>query len=62
MEQLGQFLNTFAIFHINAFYAILYFLKDNFFFMFVLFAIGYMIVEELKSESYQYVNDNRRII
>lgn len=62
LETIQEALHTFWIFHVNAFYAIGYFLKNNFFFIFVLIAIAYMVFEELKAENYNYVNDERRII
>lgn len=62
METIKEFLHTFAVYHVNAFYSIAYFLKNNFFFIFVLIAIGYMVYEELKADNYNYVNDERRII
>jgi|LSQX01.2.fsa_nt_gb hypothetical protein len=62
LEWVREFFHTFWIYHANAFYAIVYFLKNNFFFIFVLIAIGYMVYEELKTDNYNYVNDERRIV
>lgn len=61
-ETLKNFIDTFMVFNANAFYSIVYFLKHNFFFIFVLFAIGYMVLQELKTDNYNYVNDERRMI
>lgn len=61
-EAFQNFLHAFGVFNANAFFSIVYFLKNNFFFIFVLFAIGYMVMQELKTDSYNYVNDERRMI
>lgn len=57
-----NFVETFLVFHVNAFNTILYFLKSNFFFVFVLVAIGFMVMEELKIDNCNYVSDDRRMI
>ena len=62
LESIKEFLHTVGVYHANAFYTIVYFLKNNFFFIFVLIAIGYMVHEDLKADNYNYVNDERRII
>ncbi len=62
LESIKTFLHTFVVYHINAFNSIVYFLKHNFFFIFVLIAIGYLVFEELKVDNYNYTNDERRII
>jgi len=62
LESIKSFLHTFSVYHINAFYSIAYFLKNNYFFIIVLIAIGYMVFEELRVDNYNYTNDERRII
>lgn len=62
MEAVRNFFHTFLVFNINAVYSILFFLKHNYFFIFVLLAIGYMVYQELEIESYNYVDDERRMI
>jgi hypothetical protein len=62
LETIQSFFHTFLVFNANAFYTILYFLKHNYFFIVVLFAIGYMVHQELKIDNFNYVNDERRMI
>jgi len=62
MDVIMDFLHQFWIFHVNAFYAIVFFLKHNFLFIFVLIAVGYLAMQELKSDSENYVQDERRMI
>lgn len=62
MEMIQNFFHSFWIFHINGFYSILYFLKNNFLFIFVLFAIGYLLWQELNIKNNDLVDDERRII
>lgn len=62
MESINYFLSTFWTYNVNAFNLVGYFIKNNFFFMFVLIAIGYMVFEELQTDNYNYTNDERRII
>ena len=61
MDAIQTILHSFLIFHINAIYAIGYFLKNNFFFLFVLAAVGYMVLEELRTNDDKYVHDERRM-
>lgn len=62
MNAIENFFHSFAVFNINAIYSILFFLKYNFAFFFVLVAIGYVVYEELKYESANLIDDQRRII
>lgn len=62
LEFINNFLQTFVFINVNAFYTIVYFFKHNFFFIIVLLAIVYMIYEELKMESFNYVDDERKIV
>lgn len=48
-------------FHANGFYSITYFFYQNFWFFFVVLAIAYLILEELKIKNSQFVSDERRI-
>lgn len=62
MDAVLNFLHSFVVFNINAVYTILFFLKNNYFFILVLIAIGYMVYQELKIDNYNYVDDERRMI
>ena len=62
METVNRFLEAFLAFNANGVYAIGYFLKNNFFFIFVLISIGYMTFQEFKAKNAEYVDDERRII
>lgn len=62
LDTIKAYIDIFIVFHVNAFYSIGYFLKNNFFFIFVLFAIMYLVYQELRVEAYNYVDDERRII
>ena len=61
MEILTNFLHSYAVFHINAIYAITFFLKYNLFLFFVLGAICYIVYEELKCENANFVEDRRKV-
>jgi hypothetical protein len=62
MEALQNFFHSFLVFNANAFYCILYFLKNNYLFIIVLLAVAYIVFEELRNESGKYVNDERRML
>ena len=61
LETIGSMLYTFMVFHVNGFYSILHFLKNHYFILFVLVAVGFMVFEELKVNDQKYVNDERRM-
>jgi len=56
-----ELFRSFLIFHANGFYSVTFFLYQNFWFFFVVAAITYLILEELKIKNFQYVDDERRI-
>jgi hypothetical protein len=62
MDAIRNFFHSFLVFNANAFYYIVYFLKNNYLFIIVLFAVGYIVYEELRNESGKYVNDERRMM
>ena len=62
MDIVSSFIDSFLVFHVNAFYAIVYFLQNNFFFLFVIVAIFYLVLQELIIKNGKYVDDERRII
>lgn len=61
-DYITYFFQTFIIFNINAFYAICYFLKNNILAGVVLFAIGYIVYEDCKAATMDFVEDDRRIM
>lgn len=61
-EAIKNFFMNFLIFNINGINSIIYFLKNNIIFFLVLACIFYMIYLELQNQSYEYVDDERRII
>jgi hypothetical protein len=52
----------FGAINANAFYSILYFLKNNVLFFVVLIAIAYIIYIEIKEENDNFVFDERSVI
>ena len=66
MEAVGKILsdiaNAFCVFNVNGFYSIVYFLKHNIAFLFVLVAVGYLVYEELLYNCSDYVDDRRSIL
>lgn len=57
-----QAFQHFAIFNENAFYYVLFFLKNYWIYLFVVAAISLMFYLQLKSTDEQFINDKRRII
>ena len=53
---------NFSAIHANAFYSILYFLKNNLLFFAVIAAIAYIVYIELKEENDNYVYDERNVV
>lgn len=62
LDVIQNFFNNFLIFNINGINGIIYFLKNNIIFFLVLSCIFYMIYLELQIQSYDFVDDERRII
>lgn len=60
--QIGTFLENFAAINANAFYSILYFLKNNILFFLVIVAIVYIVYVEMKEKSDDFIDDERSII
>lgn len=59
---IANLLHNFLVFHINAFYAALYFLKSNLIFVAVFLAVGYLVHQELEQAQARFVDDQRRIV
>lgn len=55
-------LDAFLAFNANAFFAISYFLKNNFLFLIVIASIIYMFITEVGFNKEKYVYDDRRIL
>lgn len=62
MEVIVHALKSFMVFNINAIYYVMYLLKHNYIYIFVLCAIGYMLYEEMQIQNEQFVDDMRRIV
>lgn len=60
--EIGNFLTNFGAINVNAFYSILYFLKNNILFFIVIIAIGYIMYIEIKEKSDEFVDDERMVI
>ena len=60
--QISTFFQNFGAINANAFYSILYFLKNNILFFAVIIAIVYIAYIEMKEKSDEYIDDERGII
>lgn len=58
----SKYINYFVIFNKNAFYYILYFIKNYWIFLFVVAAISFLMYFEIKTSESKFIDDKRRII
>jgi len=62
METINKIFHLIGAIHINAFYAIVHFFKENMGLLLVLVAIIYMAHQEIVVKQAEYVDDRRRIL
>lgn len=61
-DKIAEYTYAFWVYNQNAFYYILYFMKNYWMYMIVVAAVFYMFYEEAKEMTDKFVEDERRIV
>jgi len=57
----GEILQSVLVFHVNAFYGIIFFFQANFFLLLGLPAAAYLAYSEIKAKTFLETDDKRRL-